>query len=228
MKTLIFVFIITAQSFAQITVQTINKNGLPSTKTYPPGVIVTSIIKGDSTLATFTLDINENVRVIVKFKELPLSHIMGLGKKQNYSAISSLAAKIDNEHSQFKNDLIKIENDNNKKYRSLNKPASTQIHFEYKTALNGMAITTKRWVVEEIKKLPYVKSVYEDKEVRAYDNISNHVIGADSVWAKFGLTGNGIKIGIIDSGIDYLHPDLGGGIGPDFKVLGGYDFINND
>ena len=49
MKTLIFVFIITAQSFAQITVQTINKNGLPLTKTYPPGVIVTHIIKGDST-----------------------------------------------------------------------------------------------------------------------------------------------------------------------------------
>ncbi|MCH8942387.1 MAG: S8 family serine peptidase [Bacteroidetes bacterium] len=228
MKTLIFVFIITAQSFAQITVQTINKNGLPSTKTYPPGVIVTSIIKGDSTLATFTLDINENVRVIVKFKELPLSHIMGLGKKQNYSAISSLAAKIDNEHSQFKNDLIKIENDNNKKYRSLNKPASTQIHFEYKTALNGMAITTKRWVVEEIKKLPYVKSVYKDKEVKAYDNISNHVIGADSVWIKLGLTGKNIKIGILDTGIDYLHQDLGGGIGPGFKVLGGFDLINND
>ena len=153
---------------------------------------------------------------------------MGLGKKQNYSAISSLAAKIDNEHSQFKNDLVKIENDNNIKVHSLNKPASTQIHFEYKTALNGMAITTKRWVVEEIKKLPYVKSVYEDKEVRAYDNISNHVIGADSVWAKFGLTGKNIKIGILDTGIDYLHPDLGGGIGPSFKVLGGYDFINND
>jgi subtilisin family serine protease len=42
------------------------------------------------------------------------------------------------------------------------------------------------------------------------------------------VKGEGVLVGIIDSGIDYLHPALGGGIGPAFKVVGGYDFVNGD
>jgi subtilisin family serine protease len=40
--------------------------------------------------------------------------------------------------------------------------------------------------------------------------------------------GAGISIAIVDSGIDYLHPDLGGAAFPNSKVIGGYDFGNND
>ena len=32
----------------------------------------------------------------------------------------------------------------------------------------------------------------------------------------------------VDSGIDYNHPNLGGGFGPDFKVIGGYDLVGDD
>jgi hypothetical protein len=32
----------------------------------------------------------------------------------------------------------------------------------------------------------------------------------------------------IDSGVDYGHPFLGGGIGPGKKVIGGYDFVGDD
>ena len=37
-----------------------------------------------------------------------------------------------------------------------------------------------------------------------------------------GNTGEGIRIGVIDTGIDYTHPDL------DANYAGGYDFYNND
>lgn len=37
-----------------------------------------------------------------------------------------------------------------------------------------------------------------------------------------------IIIAIIDTGVDYNHPALGGGIGPDKIIIGGYDFIDND
>jgi len=33
---------------------------------------------------------------------------------------------------------------------------------------------------------------------------------------------------VIDTGIDYTHPALGGGLGPGFKVISGWDFVNDD
>lgn len=42
-----------------------------------------------------------------------------------------------------------------------------------------------------------------------------------------GFNGNGIKVAVIDTGVDYNHPDLFG-FGPSGKVVGGYDFIEND
>ena len=42
-----------------------------------------------------------------------------------------------------------------------------------------------------------------------------------------GIDGTGIKIAIIDTGVDYNHPDLFGW-GPDGKVIGGYNFIKEN
>ncbi|KAI8055188.1 peptidase S8/S53 domain-containing protein, partial [Syncephalis plumigaleata] len=39
--------------------------------------------------------------------------------------------------------------------------------------------------------------------------------------------GTGYKIGIIDSGVDYLHPDLGGCFGAGCKIAYGYDFVGD-
>ncbi len=65
-------------------------------------------------------------------------------------------------------------------------------------------------------------------------------IGASAAQAK-GFTGKGIKVAVLDSGIDYLHAAFGGsgnpadhaannpniiepGTFPTAKVVGGYDF----
>ena len=39
-----------------------------------------------------------------------------------------------------------------------------------------------------------------------------------------GIKGKGVKIGIIDTGVDYRHPSLGGGFGPGYKIAGGYAY----
>lgn len=57
--------------------------------------------------------------------------------------------------------------------------------------------------------------------------------GADALWNRtddsgWPLKGKGITVSIIDTGIDYNHPDLGGGFGVGYRVKGGYDFVNND
>jgi hypothetical protein len=36
-----------------------------------------------------------------------------------------------------------------------------------------------------------------------------------------GIKGDGMKIRIVDRGVDYYHPSLGGGFGPGFKIAGG-------
>ena len=38
----------------------------------------------------------------------------------------------------------------------------------------------------------------------------------------------GVTVAVIDTGIDYTQPSLGGGFGKNFKVVGGYDFFDND
>ncbi|OHE99124.1 peptidase [Colletotrichum orchidophilum] len=56
---------------------------------------------------------------------------------------------------------------------------------------------------------------------------SPHVMtGVDRVHAK-GVLGEGVRIAVIDTGIDYLHSALGGCFGKGCKVEFGYDFVGN-
>jgi hypothetical protein len=52
-------------------------------------------------------------------------------------------------------------------------------------------------------------------------------VGADKVQAA-GNKGKGIKIGLIDGGIDYTRAPLGGCFGNGCKVAGGYDFVGDN
>jgi subtilisin family serine protease len=53
-------------------------------------------------------------------------------------------------------------------------------------------------------------------------------IRAPEARAAFSVTGAGLTAAVIDTGINYLHADLGGGFGPAYRVVGGYDYVNND
>ncbi|KAF9910177.1 hypothetical protein EC991_007104 [Linnemannia zychae] len=54
-----------------------------------------------------------------------------------------------------------------------------------------------------------------------------NMTGVTRVHAELGLTGEGVKVGIIDTGIDYNHPALGGCFGPGCKVAYGHDFVGD-
>jgi subtilisin family serine protease len=58
-----------------------------------------------------------------------------------------------------------------------------------------------------------------------YSNLPQ--IQADRIQA-LGNKGKGVKIGIIDSGVDYTRTPLGGCFGPGCKIAGGYDFVGDD
>ncbi len=52
--------------------------------------------------------------------------------------------------------------------------------------------------------------------------------GADIAQSRLGYTGRGIHVAVIDSGIDYDHPDLGGCFGRGCRVTNGYDLVGDD
>ncbi|KAI8804119.1 peptidase S8/S53 domain-containing protein, partial [Cladochytrium replicatum] len=57
----------------------------------------------------------------------------------------------------------------------------------------------------------------------------HQITGVLRVRAKYGVTGKGVKVGIIDSGLDWKHPALGAGTSfPTERVPFGYDFVGDD
>ena len=61
----------------------------------------------------------------------------------------------------------------------------------------------------------YMNGTSSNSTVDAY---APHVMGGVDKLHAEGLTGKGIFVAIIDSGIAYTHPALGGGFGPGYKV----------
>ncbi|CAO3613686.1 unnamed protein product [Cunninghamella blakesleeana] len=55
----------------------------------------------------------------------------------------------------------------------------------------------------------------------------HHLTQVDRVHKELKNTGKGIVVGIIDSGIDYNHPALGGGFGKGYKVAYGEDLVGD-
>jgi minor extracellular serine protease Vpr len=51
--------------------------------------------------------------------------------------------------------------------------------------------------------------------------------GADIAQSELGLSGRGVNVAVIDTGIDYDHPDLGGCFGPGCRVAKGFDFVGD-
>ncbi|CAE6445663.1 unnamed protein product, partial [Rhizoctonia solani] len=71
------------------------------------------------------------------------------------------------------------------------------------------------------------QSMKDNDGVAPVDVFSTHIMtGVHKLHAE-GYLGKGITIGIIDTGVDYTHPALGGKFGPGNKIIGGYDFVDD-
>ncbi|HEY6191701.1 MAG TPA: S8 family serine peptidase [Bacteroidota bacterium] len=208
--------------------QTGTASGAPTIRSFKPGSKVISLAKGDSTLQTFGISSDDMVNVIVEFTAPPISILHNLREKFPAPRLQSAVSSIQGNHDQFRSDFQRITSSPPQKSRSTFADHTSTIRYEYSTALNGVALTAPRWALDVIRKLPYVKTISEDGTVTAFDDSSNALIEAPQLWSTYGLHADSIDIGIIDTGIDYLHEALGAGPIPNGKVVGGYDFVNND
>ncbi|HYR36166.1 MAG TPA: S8 family serine peptidase, partial [Burkholderiales bacterium] len=81
---------------------------------------------------------------------------------------------------------------------------------QYHAAYNGMKVRIAQDRAKDLATLPGVVAVrplqlQKPNNVRGVD-----LIGAPAVWQSLGLHGEGVKIAIIDTGIDYTHANFGG------------------
>ncbi|HLV59588.1 MAG TPA: S8 family serine peptidase, partial [Natronosporangium sp.] len=99
-------------------------------------------------------------------------------------------------------------------------------------AYNGFVARLPAGQVDALADLPGVRAVHPDRTVTVALHDSVPLVGAPGVWdpphGGAGSTGAGVTVAVLDTGIDYTHPDLGGGFGPGHKVVGGYDVVNDD
>lgn len=176
------------------------------------------LVSRDGEVRVNTIDLNEELYVIVQFKDTPLL----LQKKRERMSPGSIEARF----GQFEADLARLQA---KVAPHLAPEAPTyQILRRFSKIYCGVSLKASRGLVQTLHGLPYVKSIREVKKVYAHLNESVGLIGADSVWSHYGVMGDSIVVGVLDTGIDYTHPALGNGFGPGFKVIGGYDVANQD
>ncbi len=154
------------------------------------------------------LDTTEKITVIVRLKDKPdikavrgkRAEVLKILKQKNQKSQQMLSPFLSNKRA-----LGKIE-----KIR----------HF---WLFNGMAVTATKDVIEKIASRPEVEEIHENfivslPPIEKADDITPQEdvewgiakIKADQVWTNFGIKGNGIRVGHLDTGVDTTHPDLTG------------------
>ena len=99
-------------------------------------------------------------------------------------------------------------------------------------ALHGAVIETS-YKIDAIRSIAVDMKVYHDASLMVNLEKSSELVGATNTHKLLTdsgepITGKGVVVAILDTGVDYTHPDLGGTIGPDQKVIGGFDFVDDD
>lgn len=129
--------------------------------------------------------------------------------------------------------LPKIMVANNNPDNDLDESLVTQFQQKncYNTLTNACRFDLSNAQLQQFKALDFVKYVLPDYETTSFLDHSRPLIGAVDLEFSTGVTGAGVSIAILDTGIDYQHQAFGscsgvGAIG--CKVIAGYDFINDD
>jgi minor extracellular serine protease Vpr len=101
---------------------------------------------------------------------------------------------------------------------------------------NGLSLEVPPSDVPKLARLAAVKSLYpvvratlpEEPPGEAMElSTAVAMTQADIARTELGFTGRGVRVAILDTGIDYHHPDLGGCFGPGCRVEAGHDFVGD-
>lgn len=125
-----------------------------------------------------------------------------------------------------------------------------EVTAQMQSAYNGIQATLPANEIAAVAELPGVVAVHSAGRHTIDNAVSVPFLGVPQVWKNTGYTGQGVKVAIIDTGIDWTHADFGGAgtveayeaafavsdqpadpayFGPDApRVKGGIDLVGDD
>jgi len=161
--------------------------------------------------------------------------------KDDYDVLNEYSVSALNKKSDFEKKKMMIKKQQEKVLKSINLNKK-QIDFKLKrrfSSVNGLSGEVTEQGLQKLLSNPNVKRIYPNRPVRAFLSDSKNIVNASKTWGLIyngiNITGKGETVCIIDTGVDYTHPNMGDcastsniNDGSCAKVIGGYDFINND
>ena len=178
------------------------------------------------------------VQLVVTLDDPPLALAVGEGAKQQGSKLNAVEQK---------NYLRRLERKQDDLAAQAGAFGGKEVTRLTKS-LNAVVVTVDAKYINDIAKLPNVVKVTPVHNYELALSETVPYIGAAAVQAG-GFDGAGVRVAILDSGIDYTHRNLGGpgtlaaytaaygittadplnktlnGLFPTAKVIGGYDFV---
>ncbi|WHY85627.1 S8 family serine peptidase [Neobacillus novalis] len=165
---------------------------------------------------------DQEVSVIVELSEYPVALAKGInkvaGKTTSKAEEKTIQQKVVSQQQKFQTNLSA-------------KGIKAKVGYTYNYTFNGMALTLKASQVKELLKVDGVKLVEPDVErhalgtkasgssaVKPMMNTSSPFLDVPSVWG-LGFKGQGVKVAVLDTGIDYKHPEFQN------VYKGGYNFV---
>jgi len=168
---------------------------------------------------------SEKVKVILQLSSLSLAQSYRRSKVLNNSSLSQrkiheLRQSI---HLEQSNILKQVKS----------KGIADGFNRKFNYLYNGVSLDVERSKLSLLKKIKGIKKVHliQDKVLHLVESIP--LIKANQVWsmkdkANKEITGLGVKVAILDTGVNYTRDELGGCFGEGCRVAGGYDYINED
>jgi minor extracellular serine protease Vpr len=115
---------------------------------------------------------------------------------------------------------------------------SFEERYAFQTLFNGFSIRISPDQLARLQRLDGVKAIYPvvdlqleqagtggDSEAELATALA--MTGANFAQDTLGFTGAGVRVAVMDTGIDWNHPDLGGCFGPGCRVETGWDFVGD-
>ncbi|MEL3972132.1 S8 family serine peptidase [Rossellomorea oryzaecorticis] len=180
----------------------------------------------------------------IQMTELPLAEIFGdieLSSKRPTSVIVELKAEsiVEAKQKGKKQTKAALKTERGKVINELKKSVkNADVNREYDYVFSGFSVELAANEIIKLAAIPGVKAVYPNvhytADVISAEEIPQEAfspemmnsapfIGSDEAW-EAGFTGEGVTVAVIDTGVDYTHPDLVHAF-DDYK---GYDFVDDD